>query len=35
MEYLKTIEELKPLYGPVSEGAQRKGSDHITPLYAL
>ena len=34
MEYLKTIEELKPLYGPASEGAQRKGSDHLTPLYA-
>ena len=34
MEYLKTIEELKPLYGPASEGAQRKVSDHLIPLYA-
>ena len=34
MEYLKTIEELKPIYGPASEGAQRKGSDHLTPLCA-
>ena len=33
MEYLKTIEELKPLYGPASEGAQRKGSDYLTPLF--
>ena len=34
MEYLKTIEELKPLFGPPSEGAQRKGSHHLTPLSA-
>ena len=34
MEYLETIEELKPLYGPASEGAQRKVSDHLTPLCA-
>ena len=33
MQYLKAIEELEPLYGPTSEGAQRKGSDHLTPLY--
>ncbi len=34
MEYLKTNEELKPLYDPASEGAQRKGYHHLTPLYA-
>ena len=34
IEYLKTIEELKPLYGPASEGVQRKGSDQLMPLYA-
>ena len=34
LEYLKTIKELKLLYGSASEGAQRKGSDHLTPLCA-
>ena len=34
IEYLRTIQKLKPLYGSASEGAQRKGSDHLTPLYA-
>ena len=34
MEYLRTNEELKPLYDPASEGAQRKGYHHLTPLYA-
>ncbi len=34
MKYLKTIKELETLYGPSSEGAKRKGADHLTPLYA-
>ena len=34
MEHLKMIKEIKPLYGHASEGVQRKGSNHLTQLYA-
>ena len=33
MEFLNTIDELNALYGVVSEGAKRKGADHLTLLY--
>ena len=34
MEHLKMIKEIKPLHGHASEGVQRKGSNHLTQLYA-
>ena len=34
MEFIQTLDQLKTLYGSVSEGAKRKDSDHLTTLYA-
>lgn len=34
MEFIHTLDQLKTLYGPMSEGAKRKSSDHLTQLYA-
>ena len=34
MEFIKTLGELRKLYGRVGEAANRKVSDHLTPLYS-
>ncbi len=34
MEFIKTLDELRKLYGRVGEAANRKVSDHLTPVYS-
>ena len=33
MEFIQTLDELEALYGSVSEGARRNGSDYLTPRH--